>query len=574
MKHLMLIESSVWLLALSSTAAAQCAGNTPTTNAITVLDVAPGIASSDPEEIVVANQMVYWSTTAGGNQLYRFDSSTQAAPVRVPINGTSGSNPANLVAYGEDLLLGARSSTGSTNQVHRVFANGQFQLLAGGTAVSELLVVGDLLYYSGQSSGEKELWRRDLITGATGFAFNSQVAGDPQELTAVGDKVFFSCKILGGSRRLHCYDPTTNLTEIFSGVLAPTELTAVGNRLFCSADGGSGIGTELFVSDGTQAGTGLVQNIHLGSGGGSSSNPQSLVSFADHCYFSATNGISGRELWRSNGSTATLVADLNGGGGNSSPEALVATESALYFVAAGTGAAGKQVYRITDGGTPQLQCVNAQSSAFGTNPKLAAIGDDVIVASGYGGLQVGREPWLHDAGGAHLLTDLNPSSSSANSYPSEYASNTEYVYFISDNGTNGREVYQVAIADLSLATWRRYGVGCVGTSGIPDLAGVGVPSLGNSSFAIAGADLPANRIALLGGGDGIVLLPGSCGLLIATVIVTAAVVADANGDFQTPLPIPASPALAGQIFTFQHFPYEPTLPAHFSASNGLAIYLN
>jgi ELWxxDGT repeat protein len=73
----------------------------------------------------------------------------------------------------------------------------------------------------------------------------------------------------------------------------PENLTAVGNTLFFTADNGVN-GEELWKSDGTEAGTILVGDIRPGS---SSSDPRNLTAVGSTLFFQADNGVNGRELW-------------------------------------------------------------------------------------------------------------------------------------------------------------------------------------------------------------------------------------------------------------------------------------
>jgi ELWxxDGT repeat protein len=81
-------------------------------------------------------------------------------------------------------------------------------------------------------------------------------------------------------------------------------------------------GRELWVSDGTQAGTVLLLDIHPGSIG---SNPRGIVPFGGKLYFSADDGIHGRELWVSDGTVAgtQLVSDSFAG--------QIVTDTNLFF---------------------------------------------------------------------------------------------------------------------------------------------------------------------------------------------------------------------------------------------------
>ena len=62
-------------------------------------------------------------------------------------------------------------------------------------------------------------------------------------------------------------------------------------------------------------------------------NPLSLCVFNNAIYFGATDGSSGTELWKYDGSTATQVADINPGSSGSTPNVLTVYNGKLYFAA-------------------------------------------------------------------------------------------------------------------------------------------------------------------------------------------------------------------------------------------------
>lgn len=91
-----------------------------------------------------------------------------------------------------------------------------------------------------------------------------------------------------------------------------TLAAVVGNRVFFAANNGT-FGTELWITDGTAAGTRLVSNIYADSSGTpNSSFPRNLIDINGTLYFSATNPTNGREVWRSDGTAAgtRLAVDL------------------------------------------------------------------------------------------------------------------------------------------------------------------------------------------------------------------------------------------------------------------------
>src|SRR5262249_40416837 len=105
-----------------------------------------------------------------------------------------------------------------------------------------------------------------------------------------------------------------------TGLVGPGGFTMVGDTLFLAAPSDPfpyHLPHQLFKSDGTPRGTVPVTPDHSG--------PGFLVNVNGTLFFTASSPSSGRELWRSDGSTpgTFLVKDINPGEGNSFPTGLV-----------------------------------------------------------------------------------------------------------------------------------------------------------------------------------------------------------------------------------------------------------
>ena len=115
--------------------------------------------------------------------------------------------------------------------------------------------------------------------------------------------------------------------KTFSEQMKPKHLISDGSVTYFSA--GDGInGRELWITDGTPEGTKMVKNINPGG----DSNPSSLTLVSSVLYFSADDGIHGRELWKSDGTEVgtQMIADINRNG-DSSPEQIIEFNSNVYF---------------------------------------------------------------------------------------------------------------------------------------------------------------------------------------------------------------------------------------------------
>jgi ELWxxDGT repeat protein len=109
----------------------------------------------------------------------------------------------------------------------------------------------------------------------------------------------------------------------------PWTLVKAGDRVFFSANDGEH-GRELWVTDGTGAGTRLVKDIRPGATG---SQPDTLTRVGTRVYFRANDATHGRELWVSDG-TATgthMVKDLTRGSKSTQTMGIIGMGETAYF---------------------------------------------------------------------------------------------------------------------------------------------------------------------------------------------------------------------------------------------------
>ncbi|HXE51495.1 MAG TPA: ELWxxDGT repeat protein, partial [Tepidisphaeraceae bacterium] len=127
-------------------------------------------------------------------------------------------------------------------------------------------------------------------------------------------------------------------------------LASVGGTTFFTADDGAH-GVELWKTDGTAAGTSLVDDITTGPGSSFSPYGTEGVAFAGKCFFGQSTS-AGNTLWESDGTAAGTfqVQNLNSGQSGLAASRFVVAGNRLYFMA-GYGQGQSPVLWMSDGTT-------------------------------------------------------------------------------------------------------------------------------------------------------------------------------------------------------------------------------
>jgi ELWxxDGT repeat protein len=230
----------------------------------------------------------------------------------------------------------------------------------------------------------------------------------------------------------------------------PADLVSVGDRVFFTADDGVN-GRELWISDGTAAGTKMVRNIGPGSTG---ANIYGLTTFGNRVAFAASDGTHGRELWVSDGTAAGtfMVKDILSGSQEGFPTSLKAIGNTLLF-SAGTNSLGRELWKSdgTAAGTVLLKDIYTGSIGSGSHSFTEVNGTifftaDSAITTGQGNHQnttyFGRELWKTDgtAAGTVMVKDIHQGF--ADSSPSQLTNLNGTLLFSAYTGELGWELYR------------------------------------------------------------------------------------------------------------------------------------
>ncbi len=218
------------------------------------------------------------------------------------------------------------------------------------------------------------------------------------------------------------------------GSSKPNSLVVAGDKMFFFAFDGTT--NALFVTKGDSAST-----IDLGPTGAVSYTFNFLTAYNGKAYFAVDDNSHGTELWVSDGTVAgtKLFMDIYPGSTASNPLYLTVANNKLFFMA-DLPSNNRQLF-VSDGTVTGTKVIkNDFCDNFNGTTTLVVNGNDVLFKSDNGtGPNVGYGLWASDgtaAGTILLKGDFNPANGAGNS-----ASLNGKVYFGGDDNVNGLELW-------------------------------------------------------------------------------------------------------------------------------------
>jgi len=407
---------------------------------VMVKDINPGKESSRPSRLMVATNQLFFVADDGvhGQELWRTDGT--AAGTRLVKELTPGNNEESAISYeslgtvGSTLLFGFVQNYENRLWLSDGTAAGTLMLknLEPGLGVSGYINYKGRLYFSANDGVHgKELWQSDGTVAGTTLTKDLT----PGEVgTVISDMIVFQAK-------LYFFADTT----------------------YQNNAKGKPHGSGLWQSDGTATGTGQVYDIKPAVK--ALYNVQNLTRAGDRLYFHLIKQtqVTTTEIWKSDGTAGGtgLVKAIDKAG----VYALAPLGNSVLFTAKDP-AHGMQLWKSdgTPAGTGLLKSIADSKSGFGIGFDLGVIKSTLFFSADDG--VHGIELWQTDGtpAGTKLSQDIDPGNPpqpriTPTSQPTHglvkltrqpvpnpkqfRVLSTDGLYFIADDGVHGRELYRI-----------------------------------------------------------------------------------------------------------------------------------
>jgi ELWxxDGT repeat protein/autotransporter-associated beta strand protein len=421
-------------------------GTTSGTKMVTDLNAMD--APSSPTQFTASGPWIYFAANddANGRQIWKFGATNIGATRVTSINAPFGADPQNLTDFQHVLYFTATyypdpsSSTPSTRlwRTDGTAAGTYIMLDAGGHQLdspTSLLVRDGYLFFVANDTGpggQRSVYRTDGTAAGTGVYATAPTSGGGVLTVAGPDNLLLDInseiyrvnpnqtvdlghgattpgtgtnvhQAIYGTKLFYIYQDPTGSLSLYStdgGSAAGLVKSLTNSRYLSSVPEGSNtfttangllffetvdnFGVELWKSDGTTAGTTVLNNLTSVE----PVQPMTLASFNSAVYFVKEDMTHGFELWKSNGTPAgtVLVDDIHADSFGSYPQKFLATANGLYFQA------DNEFYR-TDGtaaGTAIVQYI--RNSGWGALPTSLAAINGTLYFGAEDGVH-GVEPW-------------------------------------------------------------------------------------------------------------------------------------------------------------------------------------
>ena len=345
-----------------------------------VKDINPGAEWSALSGITAVNRIIYFTADDGvhGAELWRSDGTARGTRMVQDIRpGNQGSHPSYFADVNGTLYFSAFDGTNSG--LWRSDGTAAGTTLVKEVGGTDLADVNGTLYFAGYDAGHTGLWRSDGTGAGTILVKGTSAPTRSPPSTASSTSArptATSCGEATAPRPARAWS-RTSIPPTPSARSTSLPPGRQGTLYFVASHGGP-IPSELWRSDGTEAGTTMVRAIggmfgftaikgtlyltagqglwrrrhparndpRQGNRPGGYFGPQLLTTAKGTLYLVATDKRHGQEVWRSDGTRkgTRIVRDIRRGSASSEPTNLTAIGSTLFFTAK-DGRHGRELWR-------------------------------------------------------------------------------------------------------------------------------------------------------------------------------------------------------------------------------------
>lgn len=431
---------------------------------VVLKDIFPGGSNAILTRIVEFNSMLYFGGTDGtGPQLWKSDGTSEGTVLVKQINGLGNQYCEfdGFIAAEDKIVFSASDGTnGMELWMSDGTESGTYQvedINVGYNSSNPSLfnAVGQNIYFTATDGIRGfELWDFNCVTGDVSLVrdINSTIAGPSAfNLSCFDNQLFYRTNSSISDLNGPVFDTEITEANQFPSFSSHNFYTKLGSNFILEGFNGE-YGSELWVTDGTVAGTSVLKDITVDG----HTIFQAQVVIGDKLYFGARSPDTGSEPWVSDGTEAgtVMLKDIIAGTGSSGPIDFIEINGTVYF---------NTQYGIwkTDGtpnGTVQLTTDN---SFF-----ITKFGSSLIFRSS--STEFGSELWISDGtpNGTTMIKDINPGIVSSN--PRLFTVFGDDMYFTATTHLNGLELWKTDGTTAGTQIVKDINAGALGTD-ISDL---------------------------------------------------------------------------------------------------------
>ena len=262
---------------------------------------------------------------------------------------------------------------------------------------------------------DSTLWTSDGTsgTGTKQYAFNVKIDQD-LGIGILNNKIYFAGVDATHGTELWVTDGTQSGTKLVQDFVAGTNSSLPADFVQYKGDlyftDSSSAGREIYKLSGVDGAISLLKDINPGIPNAFDKNSANFQISNGLLYFVADDGTSGKELWVSNGTSSgtKLLKDISVGNASTSFSQFITLGNQLIFTVV-TATYSMDLWKTDGTNTSLIHSFNVDYSAFGAfglmvfNKKIYFAGTDVVH---------GTELWSTDGNSASMVADIFPGSSS------------------------------------------------------------------------------------------------------------------------------------------------------------------